>query len=312
MNVTEVVNVFEMEGVARRKLPEADYAAIAGSDRRAFDRITFRPRMLVNARQLDLSTELFGERLFAPILVGPASRQRRAHPEAELAMARGAAAAKTALVVSSRSSYPLEEIASALQSRDRQGAVQWYQSCSEADRGAVRKGIEQAVKTGCKAVCLTLGVAGRPGLDWGAIDELRRGARVPFLLKGIMSPEEARTAAERGIEGIVVSNHGGRFAPGFAAPIEMLPSIVDAVAGKAVILIDGSFRRGTDILKALALGARAVLVTRPVLWGLAAYGAEGVQTVLEMLQTELARSMAMAGTPNVPAISRNAVRIHRR
>jgi isopentenyl diphosphate isomerase/L-lactate dehydrogenase-like FMN-dependent dehydrogenase len=306
MNVTEVVNVFEMEGVARRKLPEADYAAIAGSDRRAFDRITFRPRMLVNARQLDLSTELFGERMFAPILVGPASRQRRAHPEGELAMVRGAAAAKTALVVSSRSSHPLEEIATHAQT------TLWYQACPETDRGAVQKNLEQAVKTGCKAVCLTLGVPGRPRLDWAGIDALRQGLRVPFLLKGIMSPEEARTAADRGVQGIVVSNHGGRFAPGLAAPIEMLPSIAEAVAGKAVVLIDGSFRRGTDILKALALGARAVLVTRPVLWGLAAYGAEGVQTVLEMLQTELARSMAMAGTPNVPAITRNAVKVHRR
>jgi 4-hydroxymandelate oxidase len=306
MNVAEVVNVFEMEELARPKLAEADYAAIAGSDRQAFEWMTFRPRVLVNARQLDLTTELFGERMFAPILVGPASRQGRVHPEGELAMARGAAAAKTALVVSSSSSHPLEKIAASAKTS------LWYQVYPEPDRNAVRTFIERAVQAGSKAVCVTVGLPNRPGLGWGDIEQLRRASRVPFLLKGIMSAAEARTAVERGVDGIVVSNHGGRFAAGLAAPMEMLPAIVDAVGGKAVVLIDGCFRRGTDILKALALGARAVMVVRPALWGLAAYGAEGVQRVLEMLQSELARSMAMVGTPNLQAISRSAVKIHRR
>jgi len=149
-------------------------------------------------------------------------------------------------------------------------------------------------------------------MDWSWVDRLRQGTTVPLVLKGIMSPEEAETAAKRGAQGIVVSNHGGRFAGGLAAPIDMLPSIADAVGGKVPILIDGSLRRGTDILKALALGARAVLVGRPPLWGLAAYGAEGVQTVLAMLQSELARSMGLAGRPNLAAVDRSLVQIHRR
>jgi isopentenyl diphosphate isomerase/L-lactate dehydrogenase-like FMN-dependent dehydrogenase len=132
------------------------------------------------------------------------------------------------------------------------------------------------------------------------------------LLKGIMSPQEAQAAVEKGVQGIVVSNHGGRFVTGLTDPITVLPAIADAVGQKVPVLIDGSFRRGGDVLKALALGARAVLLGRPPLWGLAAYGAAGVQAVLELLQTHLGNDMTMVGAPNLAAISRDMVRIHRR
>jgi isopentenyl diphosphate isomerase/L-lactate dehydrogenase-like FMN-dependent dehydrogenase len=127
-----------------------------------------------------------------------------------------------------------------------------------------------------------------------------------------MSPEEARAAIGKGIEGIVVSNYGGQPRSGMAAPIEMLPAIAEAVAGKAPILIDGSFRRGADILKALALGARAVMLGRPPLWALAAYGSAGVQTILELLQTELGRDMAMCGRPNLKSLDPGVMKIHAR
>ena len=149
-------------------------------------------------------------------------------------------------------------------------------------------------------------------MNWTLVDTLRRGIGVPVLLKGIMSPEEAGLAVKHGIQGVIVSNYGGLLTPGLAAPMSVLPLIVEAAGGKAVVLIDGGFRRGSDILKALALGARAVLLGRPPLWGLAAYGAEGVQTVLEMLQGELARTMAMCGAANLKAIRPEMVRIHRR
>jgi 4-hydroxymandelate oxidase len=132
------------------------------------------------------------------------------------------------------------------------------------------------------------------------------------VLKGIMSPEEARSAIGKGIDGIVVSCHGRQPESGMAAPIEVLPAIAEAVAGKAPILIDGSFRRGADILKALALGSRAVMLGRPVLWALAAYGSAGVQAMLEMLQTELARDMAMCGKPNLKSLDPSLVKIHAR
>ncbi|MGO9262929.1 MAG: alpha-hydroxy-acid oxidizing protein [Bryobacteraceae bacterium] len=297
----ELVNTFEFEAMARRSLSAAAFGEIAGSDRGAFERITFRPRIMVNTVKLDLTTELFGQKMFAPILVGPTSGQKRFHPEGELATVRGAAAAKTAMVVSSRASYPIQEIAA------QAAATLWYQVYPEPDTDDERRAMDQAVQLGCKALCITAG-----GADWSAIDRLRRRAGLPCVLKGILSPEEARAAMARGIDGMVVSNYGGPAASGMAAPMEVLPAIADAVGGKAPILIDGSFRRGSDILKALALGARAVLLGRPVLWALAAYGSAGVQAILEMLQTELARDMAMCGQPDLNSLAPNLVKIHAR
>ena len=296
----ELANTFEYEAMAQRSLSAAAFAEIAGSEGSAFERITFRPRMMVNTTKLDLTTELFGQSLFAPILVGPTGGQKRYHAEGELATVRGAAAAKTAMVVSSGASYPLKEIAA------QPATTLWYQVHPEPDADAERRRIDEAIGLGCKALCITIG-----GADWSAIDRLRQGLRIPVVLKGIMSAEEARAAIGKGIDGIVVSSHG-RPGSGMAAPIEVLPAIAEAVAGKAPILIDGSFRRGSDILKALALGARAVMLGRPPLWALAAYGSAGVQTMLELLQNELARDMAMCGKPNLKALSPALVKIHAR
>jgi len=296
----ELANTFEYEAMAQRSLSAAAFAEIAGSDRSALDRITFRPRMMVNTMHLDLTTELFGQSMFAPILVGPSGGQKRFHAEGELAMVRGASAAKAAMVVSSGASYPLKEIAA--QSK----TTLWYQVHPEADAAAERRRIDEAVELGCKALCITVG-----GTDWTAIDRLRQGLRIPVVLKGIMSPEEARAAIGKGIDGIVVSSHG-QPGSGMEASIEALPAIAEAVAGKAPILIDGSFRRGSDIMKALALGARAVMLGRPPLWALAAYGSAGVQTMLEMLQSELGRDMAMCGKPNLKSLDPAVVKIHAR
>jgi 4-hydroxymandelate oxidase len=237
--------------------------------------------------------------LFAPILVGPTSDQKRFHQEGELACVRGAAAAKTAMVVDSRASYPVREIAS------QAATTLWYQVYPEKDAAAQRQRIAEAVEAGCKALCITVN-----GTDWSTIDRVRQAVRVPVLLKGIMSSEEARTAINNGIHGVIVSNYYGRNFKGMATPIDVLPSIVEAVAGKAPILIDGSFRRATDILKALALGARAVLLGRPVLWALASYGSAGVQAMLEILQTDLGRDMAQCGRPNLKSLDASIVKIH--
>lgn len=320
----ELINVLEFEPMAERKLNSLTYAALAGGDRQAFGRMTLRQRLMVNTLELDLRTELCGTAMFAPILVGPASHQKKYHPEGELAMARGAAAAKAVMIVAGRSSLPIEEIAA-----QAQGSF-WYQVHPEPDAAAVVGRVQQAVKAGAKAVCLTVGnpyggnraagapgvsqlpVVGNPALDWDYIDRLRQKVNVPVLLKGILSAEEAQAGVEKGAAGIVVSNNGGRSLAGLPHPISVLPSIAEAVGGKAPILIDGGFRRGSDVLKALALGARAVLVARPPLWGLAAYGADGVQSVIELLQTELAADMAMIGAVNLKAIERDMVKIHRR
>jgi 4-hydroxymandelate oxidase len=301
----DLANVQEVEAVAQRTLAPRVYSMIAGGDRSFFERITFRPRMMVNTTGLDLSVELFGKKLFAPILVGPVSRQQAFHPEGELAMVRGASAAKTLVVVSSDSSYPIEKIAAEAKT------ILWYQIFPEADANALRSRAQQAVKAGCEAVCLTVAAPSSPHLSWSMIDQIRRGLGVPVVLKGVMTAEEATEAVKRGIEGIVVSNYGGLLNKGLVSPMEMLPAIVDAVGGKVPVLIDGGFRRGSDIMKALAFGARAVLVSRPLMWGLAAYGADGVQTVLEMLQTELGRCASQNGKINIKAIDRSVVKVHR-
>ncbi len=307
--VRELVNAAEFEAIARRKLDSLAFAEIAGSERAAFDRITFRPRLMVDTRQMDLSTELFGQSLFTPLLIGPLSRQKRFHPEGELAMARGASAAKALMVVADNSSYPIDQIAAQAKT------PLWYQVYQQPDMNQVRTRVERAVGAGCKALFLTMGgetpESRTAGMDWSAIDRLRKGIAVPLVLKGVMNPEEARKAVASGVEGIVVSNFAVRSIPGVAAPIEMLPSIADAVGGKVPILIDGSFRLGSDMLKALALGARAVLLGRPALWGLAAYGAEGVQSLVELIQSEFARDMAMCGKVNIKSLDRTVIRIHR-
>ena len=308
--VQELVNTFEFETMAQRKLDPADFAEIAGSDRAAFDRITFQPRAMMDTTKMDLSAELFGQSLFTPILVGPVSQQKRFHPEGELAMVRGASAAKAVMVVADRSSVPVDEIAAQAKT------TLWYQVYLGPNMNQVLGRVQQAVKAGCKAICVTIGTAEKSnataGIDWSAVDRLRREVGVPVLLKGVMNPEEAQKAAGIGIQGVVVSNYAPRSLAGIASSLEVLPSIVDAMGGKVAILIDGSFRRGSDVLKALALGAQAVLLGRPPVWGLAAYGADGVQKVVELLQTELAQDMAMCGKVNLKAVDRSLVKIHRR
>jgi 4-hydroxymandelate oxidase len=319
----ELVNVFEAEATAKRLLPEALFAKIAGTNHKAFDRLTLRPRMFEPTRNMDLTVDLFGDKLFAPILAGPASGVERFHAAGELALVRGAASTKTVVALNSASNQALDELAAAAT------AGAWCQVYPEPETKPVLSRVSRAAQAGCRAVCLTVGtpyrptglhgvpnparlsLLGKPDMNWSVVDQVRQAANLPVVLKGIMSPEEARTAAERGVDGIIVSNHGGRFVQGLATPVEVLAEIVDAVGGKIPVLMDSDIRRGTDIVKALALGARAVLVTRPVLWGLAAYGEAGVKTVLEMLQGETARTMALCGKPNLAALDRSLVRIDR-
>jgi 4-hydroxymandelate oxidase len=266
---------------------------------------------MIDMRQLDLTTQLFGQSLFAPILIGPLSRQKRFHPEGELAMARGASAAKALLVVSDDSSCPIDQIAAQAKT------PLWYQINDGPNMKEVRPRVERAIGAGCKVLCVTIGgessaTPSSAGVDWKEIDRLSKGIGVPVVLKGVMSPDEARKAAASGAAGIVVSNYAARSISGVASSLEVLPSIVDAVGGKMQILIDGSFRSGADVLKALALGAQGVLLGRPTLWGLAAYGAEGVQAIVELVQSGLARDMAMCGRVNIKAIDSTVVKIHRR
>ena len=311
---SEIVNVLEFEALARSVLPAAAYAKLAGGNRAPFEQMTFRQKLMVDATQLDLSLDLLGQRMFAPTLIGPVAAQDEFHPQGEIETARGAAAARTTLVVSSRSSRSIDEIAAAAE------APLWYQVYAE-DGPAARSAIRHAVAAGVRAVCITVGgplasgsrAFDAPPVDWDTVRRIGDGAGVPVLVKGIATPEDAADAARHGLQGVVVSDHGagpaGRIA---GSPIDRLPDIAAAAGESLPVLIDGGFRRGTDVLKALALGARAVLLARPVMWGLAAYGAAGVEAVLYLLHNELARSMAAAGRPAIALIDRELVRIDRR
>ncbi len=305
----ELVNVLEFEAEAAQALAADVFRLVAGGDRAAYERITFRPRMMVNCLDLHLSLDVCGLPLFAPILVGPVADQRRFHPEGELATVRGAAAGKAAVVVSSRSSHPVPAIAAAATT------PLLFQAFAGDGATKVRAQAIEATAAGCTAILITVDASDATGrrpsrLDWSAVDTLRGAVSVPVIVKGVMTAAEATAAVARGAQGLVVSNYGRPTAAGQLPPLEAVAAIVKAVGPQVPVLLDGGVRRGSDVMKALASGARAVLVARPVMWGLAAYGADGVQTVVELLQTELARVMGCCGTPTLGAITASHVRVH--
>ena len=147
-------------------------------------------------------------------------------------------------------------------------------------------------------------------IDWAAVDAVVKGTSLPVIVKGITSPEDAKQAVARGAKAVVVSNYRGRNVAALPGTLLLVAPVVQAVGDQIPVLVDGSFRRGTDILKALGFGAKGVLIGRPVMWGLAAYGADGVQGVVEMLQTELARYMCMCGRPSLAAVDPSVLRVH--
>jgi len=302
----DLVNVLEYETQARLVLGPAKVAPILGSDRTVTDRITLRPRMNIPTRDLDLTSTLFGDEHFTPIIVGPIADQKRFHPEGEVAMARGASAAKAAMVISSDSSVPLASIA---QAATTPLYLQVY-----AKSPKVKDVLAEAGAAKATAVFVTVNASASgpapAGIDWAGVDAVVKGTSLPVIVKGITRAEDAKQAVAHGAKGVVVSNYRGGNEAALPGTLLLVSPVVQAVGDKVPVLVDGSFRRGTDILKALAFGAKGVLIGRPVMWGLAAYGADGVQGVVEMLQTELARYMCMCGRPSLAAVDPSVVRVH--
>jgi isopentenyl diphosphate isomerase/L-lactate dehydrogenase-like FMN-dependent dehydrogenase len=265
--------------------------------------------MNIPTRDLDLTSTLFGDQYFTPIIVGPIADQKRFHPEGEVAMARGASAAKAAMVISSDSSVPLAAIA---QAATTPLYLQVYAKSPKvkdvlAEAGAAKaKAVFVTVNAGTSAAA----AAASAGIDWAAVDTVVKGTSLPVIVKGITRAEDAKEAIAHGAKGVVVSNYHGGNAAALPGTLLLVSPVVQAVGDQIPVLVDGSFRRGTDILKALAFGAKGVLIGRPVMWGLASYGADGVQGVVEMLQTELARYMCMCGRPSLAAVNASLVRVH--
>jgi 4-hydroxymandelate oxidase len=304
----ELVDVLEYEPQARLALGSAKVAPILGSDRTVTDRITLRPRVNIPTRDLDLTATLFGDQHFTPIIVGPIADQKRFHSEGEVATARGASAAKAGMVVSSDSSLPLATIAEAATT------PLWLQVYANSPK--VKDILAEAGAAKAKAVVVTVNAGAGPAtpasakIDWAGVDAVVKGTSLPVIVKGITHPEDAKEAVAHGAKGVVVSNYRGGNAAGLPGTLLLVAPVVHAVGDQVPVLVDGSFRRGTDILKALGFGAKAVLIGRPVMWGLAAYGADGVQGVVEMLQAELARYMCMCGRLSLATIDSSLVRVH--
>ena len=342
---TAPVNLFEFEPLARQRLPPAvwDYIAQGAADeitlrrnREAFDTMRLQPRVLTNVSTLDTRLDLFGQKLEFPILLAPVAAQGQIHAGAEPEAARGASAAGATMIVSTFANARIEDIA-----RAARGRV-WFQLYVHRDRQATRDLVQRAEAAGCTVLCITVdspvipmrdrekrrgwrlpytgqpvSPGGRvspiyadalnPAVTWETVAWIRSFAKIPVLLKGILAPEDARRAASERVAGVIVSNHGGRNLDTTPATIEALPAVVEAVQGQTTILLDGGVRRGTDVVKALALGARAVLIGRPYLWGLAVDGAGGVQRVVEILRAELETAMALCGAPSLALIRRQLV-----
>jgi isopentenyl diphosphate isomerase/L-lactate dehydrogenase-like FMN-dependent dehydrogenase len=313
-----------------------------GENVAAFNRWVLRPRMLVDVGDVTTATTVLGADVSMPVLVAPTAFQRLADPDGELASARGAAAAGTIFCLSTLASYTPIEIAEGAPEGQN-----WLQLYWSPDRGFTRALVEAAEAAGFSAIALTvdLPLAGRrerdlraafelpadlplpnvpkhlgggivhlalgevvdPTITWRDLEWLSSLTRLPLVIKGIHTAEDAELACEHGFAGVVVSNHGGRQLDGVAATLDSLPEVVDACAGRVMVLLDGGVRRGTDVLKALALGARAVLVGRAPLWGLAVGGEDGVRRVLELLREELALALALLGCPTPEDVTRTHV-----
>jgi len=333
-----LLSLFDFEAEAHKHISHGAWERIAGGaadeitlhwNREAYDHIRLKPRILVDVSKLDTRVKLFDQELPFPILLAPTGAQRFVHPEGEIAAARGAAAANAIYVISSSASMKVEDIA-----RSTKSPV-WFQLYVQKDRGFTRDLVQRAEDSGCRALCVTVdsptfGARNReeraknelperelpnlkgkdyldPSLTWKDIDWLRSFARTPVLLKGVLNPDDAATAVTAGASGIIVSNHGARNLDTVPATIDALPLVVDKVAGRIPVLVDGGIRRGTDIIKAFALGASAVQIGRPYLWGLGVAGAEGVTRVVEILRKEFEWAMALTGRPTIASIDRSVL-----
>jgi 4-hydroxymandelate oxidase len=324
-----------------------DFVAGAAADeitvrwnREKYRDIRLQARVLRDLAGLDCSTTLLGQRMPTPILLAPTASHRLSHPEGELATARGAGSFGATMVLSSGSNTSIEDVMAVATQ------PVWFQLYVSKDRSLTRALVERVQAAGVKALCVTVdspldGARNRqlrapvqlpPGvtyphyvgirdpasiqtldvvqplnLVWKDIEWLRTFTKVPMLLKGVMNPADAEIGLKSGADGIIVSNHGGRCLDTQAATVEALPRVVEAVNGRVPVVVDGGIRRGTDIVKALALGASAVQIGRPYVYGLAAGGAPGVAHVLKILRQELLMAMSLLGCPTIASIDRSVL-----
>lgn len=343
---SDVINVFEMEALARERMPPAHFGYLSTgvdsddtirANREGFSRFQIKPRRLVDVSEIDTSVDLLGTQAGSPIFLCPVGSQGAYHADAELGAARAAAAKGHHMILSTQASTPIEAV---IEARD---APIWHQLYSTNRWEYTVRMLQRAEAAGCTAVCLTIDLPGgrntetqaklfredsrncadchtgqaKPmfeglnmrgvgltdaSMTWEVIGRMKEVTDMKVIIKGVEVGVDAALAVQNGADGIVVSNHGGRAVETGRGTIECLPEIVAAVNGRIPIFIDGGFRRGTDIFKALAMGATAVGIGRPYCFGLGAFGQAGVERVLDLLNRELLITMRGSGTTSVEAI----------
>ncbi|MBP2705491.1 alpha-hydroxy-acid oxidizing protein [Microbispora sp. RL4-1S] len=339
--------VREFEAAARARLLPAHYDYFAGgageeitvrANEAAFARLALLPRVLRGTGKLQTGVTLPGGRAAMPVLVAPTAFHRLAHPEGERATARAAAAAETVMVVSMAATVAVEDVAAAAP-----GGTLWFQLYIQPDLAFTEAIVRRAEAAGCTALVVTVDSPARgrrdrdqhngfddlpdgmccenlrdgdrvrpivmsPEISWRHVDLLRRMTELPVVLKGVTHPDDARLALDHGVAAVWVSNHGGRQLDTVPAAVDLLPEVVAAVGGAVPVLLDGGIRRGTDVVKAMALGASAVAVGRPVIWGLAADGERGVARVLGLLHDEVEHALTLLGVASVHDLRPGLVR----
>lgn len=346
-SLQEFISVTDFETAALKSLSEVSRALVQGGaadeitvrwNREAFDQIRIQPRVLVDVSNIDTRLRLLDLDLAHPILLAPTAYHRMVHPEGEVETARGASEASTLYVVSSASNTRIRPIASAAR------VPLWFQMYVQSDRAFVKDVVQEMESTGVRALVLTVDapVVGpryrqirakfklTPGLElpymldinrgrdsllrggntrmtWDELDWLRSITKLPVIVKGILNPSDAERAASAGVAAIIVSNHGGRMLDTAPATIHALPRVMERVGNRVPVLMDGGIRRGTDVLKALAYGAKAVLIGRPYLHGLSVAGASGIAQVVHLLKDELEQAMALTGRTNLAAIDKSVL-----
>ncbi len=344
--MSEPLNVRDYEALAAERLePGAHgyYAGGAGDELtlrwnvEAFEAWRLRPRVLVDVETVSTAAVVLGQEVALPVIVAPVAYQRVVHPDGEPGMARAARSVGTIMCVSTFATATPEEVAET-------GALRWFQLYAFRDLGLRRELVERARAAGFTALVLTvdtpalgrrerdlrsgfsipegitiasIGSTGftphetslllSPSVSWRDVEQLVADAGMPLVLKGVLTAEDARLACEHGAAALVVSNHGGRQLDGVSATIDALPEVVEAVQGRIEVLVDGGIHRGADVVKALALGARAVLAGRAPIWGLAVDGEAGARRVLELLRDEVELALKLVGCTSAADVPRDRV-----
>ncbi len=353
----DALSVMDFEDAARRVLPTAHFGYMASgvdddltlrANREGFQHIELRSRRLIDVSHVDTKVEIFGTTWDSPIFICPTGAQKMFNADAEVATARAAKTKGALQILSTVTSFSVEDVAKA------RGGPVWYQLYAPAKWENAEHIVKRVEQAGCPVIAITVDLLGgrntetylrarradtrmcsdchdgepgrdlstrpmfqgldlkgfqmnSPAMTWDFVEKVKKTTRMKVMLKGLETQEDATAALEHGIDGIIVSNHGGRSLESGRATIESLPEVLAAVNGQIPVLVDGGFRRGTDVIKALALGARAVGIGRPYLWGLSAFGQAGVERVLDIMNGELQLAMRQCGRTSIAKIDRTTI-----